>query len=155
MTQVKWSGWSKKHTGSNKRCVERLSLNPSSATDYLCGCTGIFQILCFHFLTWKTGIVSGFIYWYSGPFPLFLIISLSEAWVLHFRDCLSGRVCLGSARGACSCALGKWREKGIIVFDSFLLRLIFIGVWLIYNVVFVSAVQQSESVLHIHVFTPF
>ena len=31
----------------------------------------------------------------------------------------------------------------------------FIGVQLIYNVVLVSAVQQSESVMHIHVFTLF
>ena len=31
----------------------------------------------------------------------------------------------------------------------------FIGVKLIYNVVLVSAVQQSESVMHIHVFTLF
>ena len=33
----------------------------------------------------------------------------------------------------------------------FFFKLIFIGVWLIYNVVLVSAVQQSESVIHIHV----
>ena len=35
------------------------------------------------------------------------------------------------------------------------LKLIFIGVWLIYNVVLVSAVQQSESVIHIHISTLF
>ena len=35
------------------------------------------------------------------------------------------------------------------------LKLIFTGVWLIYNVVLVSAVQQSESVIHIHTSTLF
>ena len=32
-------------------------------------------------------------------------------------------------------------------------KIIFIGVQLIYNVVLVSAVQQSESVIHIHIST--
>ena len=31
----------------------------------------------------------------------------------------------------------------------------FIGVWLIYNVVLVSGVQRSESVVHIHAFILF
>ena len=29
------------------------------------------------------------------------------------------------------------------------------GVWLTYNVVLVSAIQQSESIIHIHAFTLF
>ena len=37
----------------------------------------------------------------------------------------------------------------------FFLKLIFIGVQLIYNVVLVSALQQSESVIHIHISTLF
>ena len=36
-----------------------------------------------------------------------------------------------------------------------ILKLIFIGLWLIYNVVFISAVPQSESVVHIHISTLF
>ena len=36
---------------------------------------------------------------------------------------------------------------------SFLL--IFIGVYLIYNVVLVSSVHQSESVIHLHIYTFF
>ena len=31
----------------------------------------------------------------------------------------------------------------------------FFGVYLLYNVVLVSAVQQSESVIHIHIYLPF
>ena len=38
---------------------------------------------------------------------------------------------------------------------SFFFKLIFIGIQLIYNVVLVSAVQQSESVIHIHISTLF
>ena len=34
---------------------------------------------------------------------------------------------------------------------SFFLLLIFIGIWLLYNVVLVSAVKQSESVIHIDI----
>ena len=37
----------------------------------------------------------------------------------------------------------------------FLFLKIFIGVQLIYNVVFVSGVQQSESVIHTHISTLF
>ena len=39
--------------------------------------------------------------------------------------------------------------------NIYFFKLIFIGVYLIYNVVLVSAVQQSESVIHIHIFTLF
>ena len=35
------------------------------------------------------------------------------------------------------------------------LKKIFIGIQLIYNVVLVSGIQQSESVIHIHIFTLF
>ena len=40
-------------------------------------------------------------------------------------------------------------------FSTIFLKLIFIGVWLIYNVVLVSGVQQSDSVIHIHIATVF
>ena len=46
------------------------------------------------------------------------------------------------------------RFKGVKYFPSFFKK-IFIGVELIYNVVLVSAVQQSESVIHIHISTVF
>ena len=45
---------------------------------------------------------------------------------------------------------------GVVVFFFLLLFLkIFIGVQLIYNVVLISGVQQSESVVHIHISTLF
>ena len=34
-------------------------------------------------------------------------------------------------------------------------KITFIGVQLVYNVVLVSSVQQNESVIHIHICTPF
>ena len=37
------------------------------------------------------------------------------------------------------------------VYLFILFKLIFIGIELLYNVVFVSAVQQSESTIHIHI----
>ena len=39
--------------------------------------------------------------------------------------------------------------------NAFVYFKIFIGVQLIYNVVLVSGVQQSDSVMHIHIPTPF
>ena len=47
-------------------------------------------------------------------------------------------------------------QRPLIVPSLFLFfKLIFLGVELIYNVVLVSAVQQSKSVIHIHTFTLF
>ena len=37
----------------------------------------------------------------------------------------------------------------------FFFNLIFIGVWLFYNVVLVSIVEQNESAMHIHIPHPF
>ena len=37
----------------------------------------------------------------------------------------------------------------------FFFNLIFIGVWLFYNVVLVSIVEQKESAMHIHISHPF
>ena len=46
--------------------------------------------------------------------------------------------------------------QSIFLFLAFpLFKLIFIGVQLIYTVVLVSAVQQSESIIHIHISTLF
>ena len=47
-----------------------------------------------------------------------------------------------------------WHQKQPI-YTSIFLYLIFIGIQLLYNVVLVSAVQQSESVIHIHISTLF
>ena len=63
----------------------------------------------------------------------------------------------------CACVLVAflWRtltntHVNLFLFLFFLiLKLIFIGVWLIYNAVLVSGVQQSESVTHIHISTLF
>ena len=41
----------------------------------------------------------------------------------------------------------------IEVNDLFFFFLIFIGILLIYNVVLLSGVQQSEFVIHIHIYT--
>ena len=82
----------------------------------------LFSLCVFTSLPAKQGLCQIFIYWYSSPFPSFLVISLWEAWVLHFLDLHFGRVWIGSARGVCSYALGKWRQKGMIA----LKKLIFI-----------------------------
>jgi len=82
----------------------------------------LFSLCVFTSLPAKQGLCQIFIYCYSSPFPSFLVISLWEAWVLHFLDLHFGRVWIGSARGVCSYALGKWRQKGMIA----LKKLIFI-----------------------------
>ena len=41
------------------------------------------------------------------------------------------------------------------VFYDYLKFFFFLGVWLIYNIVLVSAVQHSESVMHVHISTLF
>ena len=48
---------------------------------------------------------------------------------------------------------GFWTPKKVVTQGKYILffKLIFIGVQLIYNVVLVSAVQQSESVIHLHI----
>ena len=46
------------------------------------------------------------------------------------------------------CQKAQFRKKEIIF-------KIVIGIWLLYNVMLVSAVQQSESVIHIHISTLF
>ena len=44
-----------------------------------------------------------------------------------------------------------YEETSFSFSSSYFFKLIFIGVQLIYNVVLVSAVQQSESVIHLHI----
>ena len=51
-------------------------------------------------------------------------------------------MCVGSLKGQ-----SPFRDA-VQIYIFF--KLTFIGIWLIYNVVLVSAVQQSESVVHIH-----
>ena len=43
----------------------------------------------------------------------------------------------------------------VITLFYFIFKLIFIGVWLLYNIVSISAVQQSESAIRIHIYTLF
>ena len=45
--------------------------------------------------------------------------------------------------------------KHKVVLESFFLRVIFISVQLLYNIVLISAIQQSESATHIHIYLFF
>ena len=56
----------------------------------------------------------------------------------------------GEPRLSLTSALRLPQQEGVLFF-----KLIFTGVELIYNVVLVSAVQQSESLTHIHISTFF
>ena len=49
----------------------------------------------------------------------------------------------------------QYRWNKIVHELMIFLKLIFIGVQLIYNIVLVSTVQQSESVIHTHISTLF
>ena len=52
--------------------------------------------------------------------------------------------------------LGLSRLSNLSTFILFFFKFLFyIGVWLIYNVVIGSGVQQSDSVIHIHISTVF
>ena len=59
---------------------------------------------------------------------------------------------------ACVRAEGIWEiyvPSSQVFFFACLFFHVFIGVWLIYNVVLVSGEQQSESVIHRHISTLF
>ena len=71
------------------------------------------------------------------------------------KDCVEQVVLNKGAADVHSC-------RPVLVFPTFynnrnsqFLKIYFIEVWLIYNVVLISAVQQSDSVIHIYIYTFF
>ena len=103
---------------------------------------------------WELWAVAGT----TPPLHMFRAVISAPWWLFpaYFPAFLAQCVGVSGSKGLSYGFLGTVKPNFYVLDHEFsFLKNIFIGVWLMYNVVIVSGVQQSESVIHIHISTLF